>query len=92
VHWQAGGEQGTFTLADGPVVIGRSDRCDLRVACRGPKHHLFIGRNGRQYEVRNTSWWYQMRVNGDRTSSATLRDGDEIVIGELRLTFKDDLR
>jgi hypothetical protein len=33
-----------------------------------------------------------MRVNGDRTSSATLRDGDEIVIGELRLTFKDDLR
>lgn len=92
VQWQAGSEQGTFTLTDGPVVIGQSDRCDLRIACRGPKHHLVIRRNGRQYEVHNASWWYRMRVNGDRTSSATLRDGDEIVIGELRLTFKDDLR
>src|SRR5262245_8383423 len=92
VDWQAGSKRGTFPLTDGPVVIGRSDRCDLQVACRGPKHHLFIRRDGRQYEVHNASWWYRMRVNGEWTSTATLRDGDEIVIGDLRLTFKDDLR
>lgn len=92
VRWQAGGEEGTFTLADGSVVIGRSDHCDLRVDCRGPKHHLHISRVGPQYEVRNTSWWYRMRVNDEPTRQATLRDGDEIAIGGLRLTFKDDIR
>jgi hypothetical protein len=33
-----------------------------------------------------------MRVNNEPTRHATLRDGDEITIGGLRLTFKDDLR
>jgi predicted component of type VI protein secretion system len=92
VRWQAGGEEGTFPLAGGSVVIGRSDLCDLRVACRGPKHHLLIRRNGQQYEVRNTSWRYRMRVNDRPTRQTTLRDGDEIAIGGLRLTFKDDIR
>jgi predicted component of type VI protein secretion system len=92
VRWQAGGQDGTFALADGVVVIGRSDRCDLRVVCRGPKRHLHIRRVGAQYEVHNTSWWYRMRVNDEPTRRATLRDGDEITIGGLRLTFKDDIR
>jgi hypothetical protein len=34
----------------------------------------------------------RMRVNGEPTTRATLRDGDEVAIGELRLTFKDDIR
>jgi predicted component of type VI protein secretion system len=92
VRWQAGGKDGTFALADGSVVIGRGDTCDLRVDCRGPKHHLHINRVGPQYEVHNTSWWYRMRVNDAPTRRATLRDGDEIAIGGLRLTFKDDIR
>jgi len=33
-----------------------------------------------------------MRVNDKPTRHAKLSDGDEIVIGGLRLTFKDDLR
>jgi pSer/pThr/pTyr-binding forkhead associated (FHA) protein len=92
VRWEAGGEEGTFPLAGGSVVIGRSELCDLRVPCRGPKHHLLIRRNGTQYEVRNTSWRYRMRVNDAPTRLATLRDGDEIAIGGLRLTFKDEIR
>jgi len=92
VRWQAGDEDGTFALADGSVVIGRGDGCDLRVSCRGPKRHLHINRVGPQYEVRNSSWWYRMRVNDQPTRHATLRDGDEIEIGGLRLTFKDDIR
>jgi len=91
VRWQAGNQDGIFALADGSVVIGRSEACDLRVA-GGPKRHLHISRVGAQYEVRNTSWWYRMRVNKEPTRRATLRDGDEIVIGGLRLTFKDDVR
>ncbi len=92
VRWRAGGEEGIFTLADGSVVIGRSDVCDLRLDFRGPKQHLHIRRIGTQYEVRNTSWRYRMRVNDEPTRRATLRDGDEITIGGLRLTFKDDIR
>jgi hypothetical protein len=92
VRWRADGEEGTFTLADGSVVIGRSDVCDLRLAFSGPKQHLHISRTGAQYEVRNTSWRYRMRVNDELTRRATLRDGDEITIGGLRLTFKDEIR
>ena len=92
VRWQAGDQEGTFALADGAVVIGRSEGCDLQVACRGPKHHLHLRRVGAQYEVHNSSWWYRMRVNDQPTRRATLRDGDEIAIGGLRLTFKDDIR
>ena len=92
VRWQAGGDEGTFTLTDGEVVIGRYDDCDLQVDCRGPSRHLHISRIGPQYEVRNTSWWYRMRVNDEPTRRVTLRDGDAIAIGGLRLTFKDDIR
>jgi len=92
VRWQAGGEEGSFPLASNSIVIGRSERCDLRVSCRGPKQHLVISRNGSQYEVRNTSWRYRMRVNNEPTRHATLRDGDEVVIGGIRFTFKDDIR
>jgi pSer/pThr/pTyr-binding forkhead associated (FHA) protein len=92
VRWQAGDKDGTFPLAESQVVIGRSEGCDLRVACRAPKRHVHISRVGQQYEVRNTSWWYRMRVNDARTRRATLRDGDEIAIGGLRLTFKDEIR
>src|SRR5262250_31654 len=81
LRWQADGKEGTFGLADGAVVVGRGERCDLRVAGRGPKHHLHISRVGPQYEVRNASWWYRMRVNNASTRRATLRDGDEITIG-----------
>ena len=93
VRWEAGDQDaGTFALADGAVVIGRGDGCDLRVPCRAPKRHLRISRVGQHYEVRNTSWWYRMRVNHGLTRHATLRDGDEIAIGALRMTFKDDIR
>jgi len=92
VRWQTGDQDGTFALSDGAVVIGRGDGCDLRVPCRAPKRHLRISRVGQQYEVRNTSWWYRMRVNAQLTRHATLRDGDEIAIGALRMTFKDDIR
>jgi hypothetical protein len=33
-----------------------------------------------------------MRVNHKPMSQAVLRDGDEVVIGRLRFTFKDELR
>jgi predicted component of type VI protein secretion system len=92
VRWQAGDQDGAFALTDSGVVIGRGEECDLRVACRAPKRHLHITRVGQQYEVRNTSWWYRMRVNDELTRHATLRDGDEIAIGGLLLTFKDDIR
>jgi len=91
VRWQAGGDEGTFPLTGDLIVIGRSELCDLRVSCRGPKE-LRITRNGSQYAVRNTSWRYRMRVNNEPTRQATLRDGDEITIGGMRLTFKDNIR
>lgn len=92
LRWQGGGVEGTFPLTEGSIVVGRSDLCDLRVACRAPKHHLVIGRDGANFEVRNLSRWYGMRVNGEPRTRAVLRDGDQIAIGGLRLTFMDEVR
>lgn len=92
LRWQGGGGEGTFPLTEGSIVVGRSDLCDLRVACRVPKHHLVIGRDGSHFEARNLSRWYRMWVNGEPRTRAVLRDGDQIAIGGLRLTFMDEVR
>jgi hypothetical protein len=92
LRWQGGGAEGSLPLTEGAVVVGRSDLCDLRVACRGPKHHLVIGRDGSHFEARNLSRWWRMRVNGEPRTRAVLRNGDEIALGGLRLTFMDEVR
>jgi pSer/pThr/pTyr-binding forkhead associated (FHA) protein len=86
--WEARGAPATHYLrTDGAALVGRSDLCDLRLP-RGPRQHVLVIRSGEGFEVRNLSRWYRMRVRGQVTRRARLRDGDVIEVGGVRLTFK----
>jgi hypothetical protein len=85
--WDVGGAPATHYLgADGGALVGRSAMCDLRVP-RGPRQHILLLRLRDGYEVRNLSFWHRMRVRGQVTARARLRNGDVITVGRLRLTF-----
>jgi FHA domain-containing protein len=85
--WEAAGARATHYLAtDGGALVGRSDLCDLKVP-KGTRHHTLVIRVGDGFEVRNLSFWRTMRVKGEKTSRAKLRNGDVIEVAGLRLTF-----
>jgi pSer/pThr/pTyr-binding forkhead associated (FHA) protein len=90
LQWEAKGQRGTFFLATGGALVGRSPLCDLQVPA-GPKQHLLVLRTQFGCEVRNLSWWHHMKVNGWALEQATLQSGDVIEIGGLRVTFLDEL-
>jgi hypothetical protein len=92
VRWEAGGQSGVHYLGDvATMLVGTSERCDLRVP-RGPKHHVLVARDSRGFEVRNLSFWRRMRVKGQATARARLASGDVVEIGGLKLTFMDEVR
>ena len=85
--WETGGAPATHYLGNaGGVLVGRSELCDLRVP-RGPRQHLLILRVAEGFEARNLSFWRRMRVKGEVTSRARLRNGDIIEMSGLRITF-----
>ena len=90
LQWEAKGQRGTFILNGGGVLVGRSLLCDLQVPA-GPKQHLLVLRNQFGFEVRNLSWWHQMKVNGWTLEQSPLESGDVIDVGGLHLTFFDEL-
>jgi len=92
LQWEASGKKGVYYLTNGSTVVGRTELCDLQVPIRGPKQHILIVRDGSNCEVRNLSWWYGMKVNGESSRRATLQSGDRIDVGGLRLTFLDEMR
>jgi predicted component of type VI protein secretion system len=92
VRWEVGGQSGVHYLGDAPtLLVGTSDRCDLRLP-GGPKHHVLMARDSRGVEVRNLSFWRRMRVKGESTKRARLANGDVVEIGGLKLTFMDEVR
>ncbi len=92
LQWEAGGERGTHYL-DGPgALVGRTELCDLRVPAGGPRQHVLILRGPGGFEVRNLARWRRMRVSGQVTARAPLKNGDTIEIGGLRLVFMDEVR
>lgn len=90
LQWEAKGQRGTFYLSGGGALVGRSLLCDLQLPA-GPKQHLLVLRTQFGFEVRNLSWWHQMKVNGWSFEQSTLESGDVIEVGGLRVTFLDEL-
>jgi len=90
LQWKAGDRGGVHYLTAPATLVGRSDLCDLQVP-GGPRQHVLVTRAGGSVEIRNLSWWYRMRVNGRAQSRALLRSGDHVEVGDLRLTFLDEV-
>jgi predicted component of type VI protein secretion system len=92
LRWQMGGAEQTHFIArdTGAVLVGRSEVCDLRVPGGGRCQLLVLRLEGR-FVVRNLSAWRTMQVNGQRARETTLKSGDVVTLGPLRLTFLDEV-
>ena len=89
--WEAGDEQGTHYLSDQPaVLVGTDDLCDIRVP-RGPRHHLLLITVDGRVEARYLAMFGSMTVRGRKTKRATLKDGDVLEVGGIKITFLDDV-
>ena len=89
--WESSGERGTHYLTDQPaVLIGTDELCDIQVP-RGPKHHVLLITVEDKCEVRYLAMFGSMTVRGRGTKRATLRNGDVVEAGGLKITFMDDV-
>lgn len=89
--WESGDEQGTHYLSDQPaVLVGTDELCDIRVP-KGPKHHVLIITVDGRCEIRYLAMFGSMTVRGRGTKRATLKNGDVVEVGGLKITFMDDV-
>lgn len=78
----------TFTVPEGATVLGRSPDAGLRIDSSDvSRNHLRIERSGNSVKVTDLGSTNGTRINGERTSHATLRNGDEILVGTQALRF-----
>jgi pSer/pThr/pTyr-binding forkhead associated (FHA) protein len=93
LHWAIAGQQGTFYIKTDAVRVGRAAECELRLPI-GPARALVVARSPRGFEVRRDTGWLSLtplRVNGRMARQATLKNGDRIELGDLRVTFLDEI-
>ena len=57
----------------------------------GGRCQLLVLRLEGRFVVRNLSAWRTMQVNGQRARETTLKSGDVVTLGPLRLTFLDEV-
>ena len=74
-----------------PATIGRALENDIVIASkRSSREHARIRREGRRLYVEDLGSTNGTYLNGERlTQPAPLRDGDQLSIGEISLTFHD---
>jgi DNA-binding winged helix-turn-helix (wHTH) protein len=79
-----------FPLGEGAIVIGRADDATLRIDSGGvSRHHARIVVNGDEARVEDLGSKNGTFVDGKPlTSARLLREGDEIRVGPVALTFR----
>lgn len=84
------GSRGTMELGEGELKIGRGAHCEIRIPgfLVGGTHCL-IGCRAEGYRIEQVGGFRALRVNGERTRSRALADGDVIEIARARITFHD---
>ena len=89
--WESGGQRGQHYLSEAPAALfGTDDLCDVRVPT-GPKHHLLIMNTKEACDVRWLAAFGGIKVNGQSTKKASLKDGDVVEAKGLKLTFVGDI-
>lgn len=89
--WEAGGQRGQHYLSEAPAALfGTGELCDVRVPV-GPKHHLLIMNTKDACDVRWLAAFGAIKVNGQSTKKASLKNGDVVEAKGLKLTFVGDI-
>jgi predicted component of type VI protein secretion system len=88
-----------LSLSDGPsllldkpiLLVGRHEECDIQLNSKKiSRKHCVIAQVGETLIVRDLGSTNGIRVNGARVEDATLKAGDELVIGNFRYQIHVD--
>ena len=91
ILWESGGRRGRHDLTEAPAAIfGTGDLSDVKVP-KAPKHHVVVVNRASGCEVRNLHGWTKMKAGTRTTNLVTLRDGQAVEVGGLKLTFVADV-
>ena len=84
-----GRQAGTsFQIPVGASILGRSPDAAMRIDSSDvSRNHLRIERTGTSVQITDLGSTNGTRINGERTRHATLRNGDEILVGTQALRF-----
>lgn len=78
----------TFAIPEGESTLGRASEASIRIdAPDVSRHHLKVIRRAGRVEITDLGSTNGTRVNGEPTTHATLRNGDEILVGMQALRF-----
>ncbi|MHC4199705.1 MAG: FHA domain-containing protein [Planctomycetota bacterium] len=79
-----GDETTEHELGEGPITIGRSSECDIKLTDPSVSRlHVVVEASGDTIEVRDQESRSGIRVNGSEVSDGVLRDGDELRVGKV---------
>ena len=79
-----------FELVDQEVKIGRELDNALRLSDPSiSRHHAVLRRTAQGYEIEDLGSSNGVLVNGVKTGSGRLQDGDRVTLGQMQLTFID---
>ena len=92
LFWQCGDQRGVHYFVDmSAVLVGTDELCDVQVP-KAPRHHILAVQENGRCRVRNLHAWARMRSDSGVERSVDLKDGDQVRIGPLELTFVADIR
>lgn len=84
--------EGPNILLDKPIIlIGRHEECDIQLDSRKiSRKHCCIAQVNDYLVIRDLDSTNGVRINGVRTHEGTLREGDELTIGNFRYQIQGD--
>jgi transcriptional regulator with GAF, ATPase, and Fis domain len=83
------GQKKTYNLTRDATTIGRSPDSHIPLSdIRASRRHATITRLGDEYEIRDEGSQNGTRVNGSFVERRTLRQGDVVEIGDVRIAFE----
>lgn len=75
----------------GPVILGRDPTCDVPLEDLGTsRRHARVFHEGDGYVVEDLGSKNGTLLNGVPCRTGRLRDGDEMMVGSVRVTFRDE--
>lgn len=81
---------GSLILLDKPILlIGRHPDCDvaLRDSRKISRRHCCVAQVNSSHVIRDLGSMNGIRVNGKRTPESVLKEGDQVVIGDVEFEF-----
>lgn len=79
-----------FSLELSEIVIGRSLQATISIEGNGiSRHHAAVRKNGADFSVTDLGSANGLYLNGIKTHSAVLHDGDQIQLGDAVFVFHE---